>query len=329
MTRIITTALILAGTCLAQQPAATGAAAPAGQQGQGGGQGRGGGGQQGAAQGPREYPPNERIGIDVDRYVGNPFASIAKVSHDVILTRSILRTGDPHVPGEPGAVLQYRRDFALGTMLAKNRTPLVTLPYEQIFYMESGQGRLDNGKESWDLRNGVAVLVPPNAAHRLTNLGDTPMTFLMLSWDNPAGVTPRTEILVRDVNLMPFVEKNAHWSYMAKNIFNSSHGLHPNEKVLVVYVAPMSLGGPHAHPPQWEEVWTKIGEGPSYMMMGSEVREMPPYTAMIAPPNGQTVHSVFNLTRDKTQAFFYFGRYTTPAPSNYKDEATVPGQPLK
>jgi hypothetical protein len=116
---------------------------------------------------------------------------------------------------------------------------------------------------------------------------------------------------------------------MAKNLFHPSDGLHPNEKVLVVYVNPMSMGGPHAHPPQWEEVWTKIGSDNSFMMIGSEVREMPPYTAMIAPPNGQTVHSVLNLSRDKIQAFFYFARYTQPAPSDFKDDATVTGKPLR
>ena len=128
--------------------------------------------------------------------------------------------------------------------------------------------------------------------------------------------------------MLPFAEKNAHWSYMAKNVFHPTDGLHPNEKILVVYVAPMSMGAPHAHPPQWEEVWTNIGPGDSFMQIGSEIREMPANTAMIAPPNGQTVHSVLNMTKDKVQAFFYFARYTSPAPSNFKDEATVAGKPL-
>lgn len=313
MKRIILVTAVFIWTCSAQQP---------------GGNPQRGGGAPGNAQGQRELPSNERTGIDIDRYIGNPFASIAKVSHEVMLTRSILRFGDPHTPGEPGAVLQYRKDFALTTLMAKNRTPLLEMPVEQIFYVENGEGRLDNGAQFWDLHDGVAVLIPPNASHRLTNTSDKPLTMLQLSWENPQGITPRKEILVRDVSMLPFAEKNAHWSYMAKNVFHPSDGLHPNEKILVVYVAPMSMGAPHAHPPQWEEVWTNIGPGDSFMQIGSEIREMPANTAMIAPPNAQTVHSVLNMTKDKTQAFFYFARYTTPAPSNFKDEATVPGRPL-
>ena len=277
---------------------------------------------------PRELQSNDRMGIDIDRYVGNPFSSVAKVTHEVMLTRSILRAGDPHAPGDPGAVLEYRKDFALATLMPKNRTPLVELPVEQIFYVESGEGRLDDGSQYWDLHEGIAILIPPSASHRISNTSDKPLNMLMLSWESPAGVTPRKTILVRDVSMLPFAEKNAHWSYMAKNVFHPSDGLHPNEKVLVVYVSPMSMGAPHAHPPHWEEVWTNIGPGDSFMQIGSEIRDMPANTAMIAPPNGQTVHSVLNMTRDKVQAFFYFARYTTPAPSNFKDEASVTGKPL-
>jgi hypothetical protein len=151
---------------------------------------------------------------------------------------------------------------------------------------------------------------------------------LMVSWDNPVGISARKGILVRDASLLPFAERNAHWSYMAKNLFHPSDGLHANEKVLVVYLSPMSIGRPHTHPPHWEEVWTNIGPGNSILQLGSEIREMPVNTAMLVPPNGQTVHAVLNTTRD-TQAFFYFGRYTAPAPTNFNDsEGTVPGKPL-
>ena len=62
-------------------------------------------------------------------------------------------------------------------------------------------------------------------------------------------------------------------------------------------------------------------------MLGSEVREMPPNTGFIAPPNAQTVHSVMNLSKDKTMSWFYFARYTTPAP-DYKDDASIAAKPL-
>ena len=266
--------------------------------------------------------------IDIDRYIGNPFVSTALVTHDVILSRSILRAGDPHVPGLPGAVLEYRKDFFLATLLPKNRTALVRMPVQQLFYITGGQGRLDDGVQYWDLSDDVAFLIPPDASHRLTNTSNAPLTMLVVSWDNPAGVIARKGILVRDASLLPFAEQNAHWNYMAKNLFHPSDGLHPNEKVLVVYLPPMSIGRPHSHPPHWEEVWTNIGPGNSILQLGTEIREMPPNTAMLVPPNGQTVHAVLNTTR-QTQAFFYFGRYTVPAPTNFDDkQGAVPGKPL-
>ena len=126
----------------------------------------------------------------------------------------------------------------------------------------------------------------------------------MLLWDPPPGVRPASEILVRDVNALPFTGRT-HWSYTGKNLFNPSHGLHPNESFHVVYVAPMSIGEPHAHVPQWEEIWTKLAPDNSFLMLGSEVREMPVNTAFLAPPNGKTVHSVVNLTKDKMMAWLF------------------------
>ncbi|MBK9168609.1 MAG: cupin domain-containing protein [Bryobacterales bacterium] len=277
----------------------------------------------------RAFPSNEKMGVDPDRYIGNPFQSLARVSHEVMLTRSILTAGDPHKPGDPGAVLQYRKDFATATLLPRNVTPLSRYPDQFIFFVERGEGRLDNGKEYWDLREGITFLIPPDQPHRLTNLGDTPLEMLMLRWENPAGVTPRKDILVKDVHVLPIAEKNAHWSYMAKNLFHPSDGLHPNEKILIVYMAPMTIGSPHPHPPDWEEVWTKmLPDEPALLMLGSEIRDMPAHTGFIAPPNGETVHTVFNLSRDKVQSWFYFARYTRPAP-DYTEDPAVPSKPLR
>ena len=237
----------------------------------------------------RAFPSNEQVGIDIDRFIGSPVASLARSTHDVILKRSILRAGDPHKPGDPGAVLEYRKDFSVASLPARNLTPLTELPDQQILFSQSGEGRLDNGAGYWDLRDGIAVLIPPGAKHRLTNTSLKPLDFLLLTWESPQGITPRRDILVRDVHALPIAEKNAHWSYFAKNVFHPSDGLHPNEKVLLVYMAPMSIGSPHPHPPHWEEVWTKLPPDSAYLMLGSEVREMPPNTGFIAPPNAQTV----------------------------------------
>lgn len=308
---IIIAFLALSGICSAQQPDSSARERPA------------------EERRFRRIPSNNRVGIDIDRFIGHPSASVARVTHEVMLTQSILRAGDPYAPGDPGAVLEYRKDFAHVRLLPQNVTPLVELPLQHIFYVQSGSGRLDNGSLQWELKPGIAVLVPAGLSHRLTNTGDESLQMLMLSWQNPEGVAPRKDILVRDVNLLPFAEKNAHWNNMAKNLFRPSDGLHPNEKVLVVYLPAMAMGSPHPHVPGWEEVWANIGPGPSILMLGSELREMPANTAFLSPPNGQTVHAAINATKDEVQAFFYFGRYTQKAPDDFGSEGTVLGQKMR
>jgi len=272
-------------------------------------------------------PSNEQVGVNIDRFIGSPFQSHPEVSHGAIIKRAILTHGDPATLGEPRAVLQYRKELSLGTLTGGSQTPMTTLTEQLFFYVQSGEGRLDNGREYWTLREGIAALIPPSAKHRITNSSRDPLQIIMLLWDPPPGATPAKEILVRDVNTLPFTGR-AHWSYTGKNLFNPSHGLHPNESFHVVYVAPMSIGEPHAHVPQWEEIWTKLAPDNSFLMLGSEVREMPVNTAFLAPPNGKTVHSVVNLTKDKMMAWLFIGRFTMKLPDFGRDPL-VSGRPLE
>ena len=89
-----------------------------------------------------------QTGVSIDRFVGDPSRTIARLSHDVIFTQSILRAGDPAAPGPDGAVLQYRKELVLGTMNPNQTSSLTTLPEQQVIYVETGTGRLDDGAES-------------------------------------------------------------------------------------------------------------------------------------------------------------------------------------
>ena len=55
------------------------------------------------------------------------------------------------------------------------------------------------------------------------------------------------------------------------------------ERFLLVYLAPMSIAGPHSHTPETDEGWVKITDGPTLMQMGSELRAWPNDTGFIAP----------------------------------------------
>jgi mannose-6-phosphate isomerase-like protein (cupin superfamily) len=278
--------LVLTSWLSAQQPQTSAVAAP-------------------PAQAPREIPSNDRSGVVIDRFIGDANRSISRISHEVMLTRSMLRAGDPYKPGEPGAVLEFHQEVALATLMGKNETPQVQYPQEFFFYVESGQGRIDNGKQLWDLHEGLALLVPPNLPHRIINTSDAPLNMIMISWIPAADVTPVKDILVRDVHKLAFNEKNGHWNHMAKWIFTSQDGLGQYDRFLMVYLGPMTMGGPHAHSPGQSEIWIKSSDEDAIMMLGSEIRPMPAHTAFLAPPNGMTTHAVANLSRDKIATWVY------------------------
>lgn len=264
-----------------------------------------------------EPPSNMATGVSIDRYIGDATKSPSRRWENVMFTQNILRAGDPDTtkPGDPGAVLRYNKSLDLVTLPARNITPLTQHPDQYIIYVESGQGRLDDGKQFWDLREGVAVLMPPNALHRFTNTGSEPLKMLILTY-RMDDVTPRKDILVRDTNLMAMTEENVHWSNMSKFIFLGPDGISANDHVLLVYMGPMTTAGPHAHTPRQEEIWTKVSDGPSIMQVGSEIRDWTPNMAVLAPPNGKTVHAAENLSHDTIQYWFYYCRlsFGPPAP---------------
>jgi mannose-6-phosphate isomerase-like protein (cupin superfamily) len=285
---------------------------------------------QGAPARPTAPPSNDRTGVSIDRYIGEIGTAFSRVSHDVMFTRSILRKGDPLGPGERGAVLRFNNDIGLATLMAGNATPLTRLTEQLILLVQSGEGRLDDGSMAWDLKPGIAAIVPPSLAHRFTSTGPEPLMMLMLTRDLEAEVTPRRGILVRDVNTLAFTEQNVHWSNMAKYVFSGAHpddGIHWGDRVYIVYMGPMTMAGPHAHPPETEEVWIKLTDGDAVMQLGSEIRRWPKYVGFLVPPNGQTVHAALNLS-DEVQAWFYFARHDANAPRPDPNAARPPGNPV-
>jgi mannose-6-phosphate isomerase-like protein (cupin superfamily) len=288
---------------------------------------------------PREPPANNRAGIAVDLYVGDAARSPARISHDVIFTQSILSAGDPARPPAPGAALQFNKEVALATLQPLNVTPLVRMPEQIVLYVQSGEGRLDDGAQAWDLKPGIAVLIPPNQAHRLAASAGGPLKMIMYTRMNEPGTVARKDILVRDVNIMVMTERNVHWSNMAKYVFLGPDGLAPQDHVYIVYMGPRTIAGPHAHSPGQEEIWVKLTDGPALMQLGSEIRPWPAYAGFVAPPNAQTVHAAIN-TSDEIQAWFYYSRLQPGPPerpampgnaviAEALERSNVPGRPLE
>jgi mannose-6-phosphate isomerase-like protein (cupin superfamily) len=249
---------------------------------------------------------NETVGVDIDRFIGYPEDHTVHLSHGTLLTHSILRAGNPYQPGAQGAVLEYRKELVTATLLPNSRTPISTLPDEYFFYVKSGTGRLDDGKQSWDLREGIAILAPPNVPHRFINTSDKPLSMIMLSWTG--GPNVHDQLIVRDVNLIPWCEENAHWNNTSRCVFSAADGLIQGERIYLVMLQPWAVSQPHNHTPGTEEIWTKVTPGVATILLGSELREMPEDSAYLVPPNGITDHSNLNLSKDRVEWWIYVAR---------------------
>lgn len=274
---------------------AVGAQAPAGAPGQQGGQGGR----------PVERDPanttNERDKVQIDQFIGDATNATGKLSHGGLMIRPMLQHGNPNVPGPAGAVLEYRTQIAKATLLPKSSTQLMSINNQFHFYVVSGEGRLDDGTQSWDLRNGITMLIPPDVKRRFVNTSDEPLEMVMTEW--PANAIARKDILVRDVTLLPYCEENAHWNNMSKCLFTAADGM--TGRVLLVMLMPMTMAAPHTHVPGTDEIWTKLTPGSSLLLLGSELREQPQYSAFLAPPNGITWHGQINPSKTQIEMWLY------------------------
>ena len=66
-------------------------------------------------------------------------------------------------------------------------------------------------------------------------------------------------------------------------------------------------------------------------MLGSELREMPQYSAFLAPPNGQTWHGQLNTSKTQMEMWLYVagGNITTAPPAGGGGGGRGPGAAIR
>jgi len=302
MTNVLFAPLFLGAICFVQSGLAQAPGAPAagGAPNAAAGAGRGGGA------GNAVHGSNETDGTDIDRFIGYPANKVIHISHGTLLTHEILRNGDPYTAGPQGAVLEYRKALSTATLMPLSRTPLSSLPDAYFFYIKSGEGRLDDGRQSWNLRPNMAILAPPNVPHRFINTTDKPLEMIMLTFTG--GPDAKNELIVRDVNLLPWCEENAHWTNESRCVFGTADGLIQGERIYLVMDPPFSTNQPHSHGKGTEEIWVRVSSGTGVVMLGGELRELPEGAAYLVPPTGITDHSNLNLSKTNTDWWIYIAR---------------------
>ena len=247
---------------------------------------------------PRESESNAVTGITVERFIGDAALAAPRIIGNAMLARTILSKGDPSLPGWPGALLVHKSEIFAANLEAGEATSMMQQSEQWIGYVKAGQGTLDDGKQRWLLKPGYAFLVPAGTGHRIAANGDGPLQMTILA--GPAQGTASPAILVRDSAKLLYVEQGAHWVNLSKAPFRDV-----GERFLLVYMAPMTIAGAHAHVPGTEEAWIKLTAAPALLQVGSEIRQWKQDQGFVVPPNGRTVHAAINHSNQR-QAWFYF-----------------------
>lgn len=257
-----------------------------------------------------EHPSNTESGVDTDRFIGTPNTAFTKVWNG-LMTRSMLRAGDPYTPGPQGAVLEYRDDLSVATLPGRYQSGVTAAPGITFYYVQGGVGRVDMGPGTpgYDVHPGVGILFAPGAKQHFTNTGDAPISMIMMSWTKNDGMTVKAPLKVVDTvpKELGAGGNRAHWTMIGgKGMFNNADGV--NITMSAIHIPPMSYTGPHAHTKGVEEIWVKTGFDTSYAVLGSEMRKLDGPGVLLAPPNGLTTHSSMNLNEDHANIWLYLSR---------------------
>ncbi|MFC1538071.1 cupin domain-containing protein [Candidatus Latescibacterota bacterium] len=254
-------------------------------------------------------PFDRKTEPNIDMFMGSYLNNPVRHTHGNLLERDVLTKcdGDPMNPKTKGAVLKFVNRFTHASLMAHNTTtPFTPIGEQELFYVLSGKGTVTGGGETLDIHEGVAFLIPENLEFTMTNTGSEAMTMYVVAEPTYDGFVPKKNIVIRDENKEPFHTSDAHWVNTNKWLVKMDEGLADLELYITVYITPNTFAQPHSHGEGIEEVWCTI-YGDLQFLLGKQVRNLPPGTAYLIPPNETTPHANFNVS-DDTVKIFYFAR---------------------
>ena len=251
-------------------------------------------------------PFNPATDPNIDMFMGSWKESMPRHSHGSLIERDILTRGDQLNPPRKAAVLEWVKRFAHATLPENASTIPVTLSGEQeVFYILTGAGELTAGGKTYALYPGICALAPADLEFTMKNTGEGPLTMYLICDPTEPGFTPRKDVYTADNNTFRFNDGVGHWSYREKDLLLKQHGLSTLYAVITLTLDPMTIGHPHFHTKGIEEVWTTIS-GENIAWLGKQLRDQPPGTAYIIPPDGKTNHSNINDSKTDQVVMLYF-----------------------
>lgn len=245
---------------------------------------------------PKLYDP--AVDPDIDMFMGDRMLSMPKNIHGSMVIRDILVKGesDPLHPVRKSACLTQLSSVSFASLEPRAHTDRVTLKGEQeIYYIQSGEGDLETAGKKFNLRNGVALLVPPGVEYTMSATGTEHLTMYRIVEPVSASFKPRKDILVKD-EYESQSGNYSHWVYNVRGLFTKADGLAVLAGIAPVTLDPMTFGQPHSHSVGTEEVWIGL-DGEISLLLGKQLRKLPAGAAYEIPPNGMTSHANINATK--------------------------------
>ena len=243
---------------------------------------------------------------DIDMYMANWKESMPRHTHGALVERDILTRGNQLNPPQKGAVLEFVKRFSRATLDVGAQTTPTTLAGEQeAFYVISGKGTVSGGDVTYDVSPDVVFLVPEGLEFVMKTVGDEPLAMYLVCEPTTPGFKPRKDLYVTSEANVPFNSFISHWNYQEKDLLVSSHGFSILHAVITLTLDPMTIGQPHSHVKGCEEVWTTIS-GDNIAWLGKQLRDQPPGTAYMIPPDGKTNHSNINWSKTGQVKMLYF-----------------------
>jgi mannose-6-phosphate isomerase-like protein (cupin superfamily) len=245
---------------------------------------------------PRPY--DSSIDPDIDLFMNSWVTSIPFITHGSLTERIIFSKcdGDPVKPSRKGKVLVHLNRLSRVSLDPQAITSTTILKGEQeLFYVISGKGNVTSGEKNNNIYSGAMFLAPEGLEFTITNTGDEMLVMYLVSEPVSEGYKPGKEILVSYEEKLPMRQQGyitTHWSH------NGRQGVQGAvTSTSRVIFEPMTIGQPHSHGPEFEEIWL-VTEGKNLAFLGKEIRWQYPGTAYKIPPSGFTPHANINTTEE-------------------------------
>ena len=246
---------------------------------------------------PKQYTP----GVDPDpkMFIGNWRESIPRHIHGSLVVRDILTEleGDDHLkPTRKGAVLTTLKSVSYATIEPHaHTTPFANEGEQELYYINSGEGVIKSDGKTFNLREGVGLVIAPGVEYTMTNTSrGEHLTMYRVVEPIPDGFTPNKELAV--TNEYDNLEgMSVHWAKIDRGIISKKDGTTVVGGFTAVKLDPMTMAQPHSHQEGVEEVWIAL-KGDITLLLGKHLFKLPVGAAYKIPENGMCSHSNINAS---------------------------------